>query len=51
MYLARAVAAELLIGSSPFQPADAGCRNGHRHTPLLDRLGLGRDVRPCRAGD
>jgi hypothetical protein len=45
MHLARAVAAELLIGPSPFDPADPGCRNGHRRTPLLDRLGLAAGTR------
>jgi hypothetical protein len=45
MHLARAVAAELLIGSTrppsggSAEPA-AGCRNGRRRTPLLDWLNL-----------
>jgi hypothetical protein len=52
MRLARAVAAELLIGPSPFDPGDPGCRNGHRRTPRLDRLGLaaGTPSRARRAG-
>jgi hypothetical protein len=55
MHLARAVAAELLIG--PVRPpsggpaeAAAGRGNGRRPTPLLDRLLQGRRPRRLLAG-
>jgi hypothetical protein len=55
MHLARAVAAELLIGldrppsDGPAEPA-VGCRNGRRRTPLPDWLNRsGSHSRPASA--